>query len=198
MSGTLQLSSDKIVFKADPSDKQALFRLTMKNTSSGRKAFKVKTNNRDRYLVAPASGLVEEGGQVDVDFTFYALDLQGKPSVENDKFCILVCRVADDRLTREGVDDFLRANEASVVKQHLTVRFEDSAASATARPKLSQVVSSSTKTLDKPASELSKDPIGSSVRTAETEVPISVADEIRKLRVTNQTLEESSKKLSVC
>lgn len=121
MQETLQVPS-KIEFFIEPSKTKFYAKLTVKNLEGKRKAFKIKTNSKDRYIVNPSASMLDPYQEIDIEF---ALSLPAPgfriESLQNDRFRLIVIDINDANVTKNNIEEYLAKNDVPVKKINIQV-----------------------------------------------------------------------------
>lgn len=121
MQETLQVPS-KIEFFIEPTKTKFYAKLTVKNLEGKRKAFKIKTNSKDRYIVNPSASMLDPYQQMDVEFAL-SLPTPGfrLESLQTDRFRLIVIDINDANVTKNNIEEYLAKNDVSVKKINIQV-----------------------------------------------------------------------------
>lgn len=122
MSEPLQLSSNVLTFYLDGVNKKFYTKITFRNQENFRKGFKIKTSNRDRYIVNPASTILLPFQSVEVDFALALREETSNPhEINRDKFCVYVIVLDDGVHSKQDVEEYIRSKRVDVKKIYLKV-----------------------------------------------------------------------------
>lgn len=92
-------------------------KLQLKNLESRRKAFKILTNSKERYIVTPASSLLDpyQSFEVEMSLTLPSFDIKLE-SLSNDRFRLIVADAQNELASKATIEEYFKKNENSVKK----------------------------------------------------------------------------------
>ena len=126
MDDILKISKTTLTFEIDQASmKRAIDHLELQNPDQNtRKGFKIKSTNIARYVVSPASGIIDPLKTVKIDIML-ALRPEDDISRLNDKFRLYCIEIDDDNVTKQNIDQYIRKKEGEIKKSSIGVRIVD-------------------------------------------------------------------------
>lgn len=121
MSESIQLSSNTVRFELSPHSARAYSKLVIKNLENKLKAFQIKTSRRGRYIVNPASCILEPHQTLEIEFV-----INSPPSERNikdicsDQFYVKLADLADRSVTKDKVAEYLSREGVEAKKIYIT------------------------------------------------------------------------------
>ena len=123
MNDLLKMSKTYLTFEVDRVRfNKAIDRLELQNPDHNkRKGFKIKSTNISRYVVNPASGIIDPLKTIKIDVM---LTLQPDEDISRvqDKFRLYCIDITDDNVTKQNIDQYIRKNESYIKKASIGVK----------------------------------------------------------------------------
>lgn len=118
MSDALRFSTQMPTFCIDPRGRKFHTTVSFSNPQGCRRGFKVKTSNRSRYVITPATHILQPYESVEVEFVLIGTGLS--PSdVAGDRFCVQVADLPDVVREKKEAEEYLKKASVEVKKLYL-------------------------------------------------------------------------------
>jgi vesicle-associated membrane protein-associated protein B len=120
----IEVNPNDLVLFDDVTKKASSTFVTLRNITSRRVAFKIKTTSPKEYIVKPNSGIINANDSKKIEFTMHATDFVPSSKNSQDKFMIMAVAL-DDNFEVSKVSDIWKETSQDVLQQlKLTAGFK--------------------------------------------------------------------------